>query len=165
MNVKTTVIPQVGFYVVTTVDQWGIQTYQVGKDKRCTCGGSAKQPCRHVQAVARYLKAGGERAPEKRVNGNGNGNDSVPTPAVVPATCPICEAPVVPEGRGRWRCPNEPAHYFHWRAELNGGAVRKFLTEPHPNKAGAYHTMSKEERDAFLQRVIRRMHIGGYTAY
>ena len=63
MHENTSVIPQVGFYLVTTLDQWGVQSHQVGKDKRCTCGGSAKHPCRHIKAVARYLKAGGERAP------------------------------------------------------------------------------------------------------
>jgi hypothetical protein len=163
MNEKITVTPHIGFYEVLTLDQWGVRSHQVGKDKKCTCGGSAKHPCRHIKAVADYLKAGGERAPKKRVNGNGNG--SVPTPAVVPATCPICETPVVPEGRGRWRCPTEPSHYFYWRAELNGGAVRKFLTGLHPNKVGAYHTMSKEERDAFLRQAVHRMRIGGYTPY
>jgi hypothetical protein len=167
MNEKTTVVPQIGFYVVTIIDQWGVQTHQVSKKKVCTCGGSARHPCRHIHAVARYLKAGGERAPERRVNGNGNGNGkgTPPNPNTAPVTCPICEVPVVSEKHGRWRCPTEPSHYFHWRAELNGGAVRKFLTQPHPNKVGAYHTMSEQDRDAFLQRAVRRMHTGGYTPY
>ena len=66
MNISTTVNPHIGFYHVTTVDQWGIQAHQVGKDKRCTCGGTAKCPCRHISAVAKYLRDGGERAAERR---------------------------------------------------------------------------------------------------
>lgn len=163
MNNNTRVTPQIGFYEVCTIDQWGIQSHQVGKDKKCTCGGSAKRPCRHIQAVARYLKAGGERAPEKRVNGNGNG--SLPSPTVVPVTCPICDAPVVPEGHGRWRCPTAPSHYFKWRGELNGGAIRRFLTQRHANKVGAYYEMSREERDAFIEHASRRMHVDGYSPF
>ena len=71
MNGNTRVAPQLGFYLVTTVDSWGIQTHQVGKDKCCTCGGSAKHPCRHIKAVTSYLKAGGERAHRRTASNHG----------------------------------------------------------------------------------------------
>jgi hypothetical protein len=154
MDNNTTVTPHIGFYEVSTVDTWGIQTHQVAKDKRCTCGGSVKNPCRHIQAVKSYLKAGGERAQESR--SRVRVNSPVPgAPTAVPATCPVCEAPVVPEGRGRWRCPNSPSHYFEWRGDLNGGAIRKFLTQRHPNKVGGYYGMTHEERATFLEHANR----------
>ena len=162
-NGNTTVTPQIGHYEVTTSDQWGIQTHHVGKDKRCTCGGTARRPCRHIRAVADYLRAGGERAAEKHSSLplREQGSLSSPT-AVTPATCPICNAPVVREGRGRWRCPNDSSHYFQWRGEQG---VRQFLTQRHPNKVGAFYEMTQEEHNAFLERATRRMYAGGYTPH
>jgi hypothetical protein len=54
--------------------------HRVGKDRRCTCSQGADCPA--IQAVADYLKAGGERAPD-------------PPPGyfpVAPAACPVCGA-------------------------------------------------------------------------
>ena len=66
MNKNATVSPQVGFYVLTTVDRrWGVETRFVGKDKQCSCGGNAKRLCYHIRAVADYLRQGGKRASEE----------------------------------------------------------------------------------------------------
>jgi hypothetical protein len=56
------------------------QTHLVGKDKRCTCGLGADCPA--VVAVANYLKAGGERAPDPPAGFY----------SVAPQTCPVCGA-------------------------------------------------------------------------
>jgi len=150
---NTTVSPKVGFYAVTTVDQrWGAQTRLVDKQKRCTCGGTAERPCRHIRAVANYLREGGERAEERP-----------PTfrPHEDNPTCPICGRPV--ERRDPWRCPCDPSHYWQWRGETFG--VRDFLTRPHPAKQGAFYEQTIEERETFLAQAARQMHLGGYTPY
>ncbi len=154
---NTTVTPHIGFYEVSTVDQWGIQVHQVGKDKRCTCGGTGKHLCRHIKAIIAYIKAGGERAPERRPMLKVR--ESAP-PTVVPVTCPICDAPVVPERRGRWHCPRSTAHYFEWRGEHG---VRQFLTQPHPNKISPFHQMTDQERTSFLETANELMRVGGYS--
>jgi hypothetical protein len=158
-----TVTPYVGFYQVTTLDRWGTQTHQVGKDKRCTCGGTARHPCRHIQAVSDYLKEGGKRAPEPgALHPVRERGPLSPPPSPVPATCPICEAPLHRELGSHWRCVADASHYFLWRGEQG---IRQFLTRPHPNKMGSFYEMSQEERDAFLDQAQRRMHAGGYTPY
>jgi hypothetical protein len=63
MNGSTTVTPRIGCYVVSTAGPWGVRTYYVAKDKRCTCGGTARRPCPHIRAVTDYLREGGRRAP------------------------------------------------------------------------------------------------------
>ncbi|MBN1936761.1 MAG: hypothetical protein JW934_19020 [Anaerolineae bacterium] len=79
-------------------------SHVVGKDKRCHTCPDDGTVCPAVYAVARYLKAGGPRAPS-----------GAPAPPraksqLLPA-CPICGAPVEPDhaldrtGRGPgWRC-------------------------------------------------------------
>jgi len=94
-------------YLVTTDE-----VHIVGKDKKChTCRDNG-EPCPAVYAVARYLKAGGQRAP-----------DAVPTRARTPdplSPCPICGAAVIVDhvldrlrhGPG-WRCTEGGyAHLF-----------------------------------------------------
>ena len=163
----TTVTPEVGCYLVRLVGPEGIRAHLVGKDKHCSCGGNPKRWCSHMRAVVAYLKAGGERAPEAA--GDGSLRDS--RPAVpqgggpIPEDCPICGAGVSALGLDAWRCRDDPAHYYQWRGERNGGAIRKFLTQPHPAKQGAYYAMSAEEREEFLARALRRMHVGGYTPH
>jgi hypothetical protein len=154
MDDTTKVTPQIGHYVVSTVDRWGVHTHRVGKDKRCTCGGWAEEPCRHIRAVTTYLKAGGERAAEKSNGLTVREKAPVSTPpAVTPAHCPLCNAEVVRESLGRWRCPRDPSHYFQWRGEQG---IRQFLTKPHPNKAGAFYEQSVQERERFLSRINER---------
>ena len=159
MNTNTTVTPLIGFYEVSTVDLWGIQVHQVGKDKHCTCGGTMKHPCRHIKAIIAFLKAGGERATERplmlKVREGG-------PPTVIPATCPLCASPVVPEGRGRWRCPKDPSHYFEWRGEYG---VRQFLCRPHGNKMSAFHQMTEEERSIFLETASELMRVNGNSPF
>jgi len=40
----TIVVPKTGFYLVGTPSDKGLQTEQVDKAKRCTCGGTREQP-------------------------------------------------------------------------------------------------------------------------
>jgi hypothetical protein len=64
---------------------------------------------------------------------------------------------------GFWRCPKDTAHYWQWRGEQTG--IKSFLTGSHPAKSSAFHSMTQEEREAFLDQAARRMHLGGYTPY
>jgi hypothetical protein len=100
------------FYRVAFPQDIRPQTHWVGKDKRCTCGLGADCPA--VVAVANYLKAGGERAPD--------------LPAgfypVAPQACPICGAATyyVPNLSSKrrgvgWACvKGGKAHY--WKAHV-----------------------------------------------
>jgi hypothetical protein len=144
MNAHVT--PKTGYYLVCTVEEDVTSTHQVSKEKLCTCGGQADEPCPHIQAVSDYLRQGGHRA------------------ALSP-TCPICSAPVKHLGPDFWRCSQDNTHYWQWRGERNGGAVRKFLTQPHPAKLGAFYEQTIEEREVFLIEAARRMRAGGYTPY
>jgi hypothetical protein len=164
MNNDVLVTACVGHYRVSTTDRQGVQTCQVFKDKRCTCGGTAKRPCQHIRAVAKYLRAGGQRAPAKRPPLQAHKprarrtRPNVPTPL----TCPICNSPTKREALGRWRCPGNSSHYFQWRGEQG---VRQFLTQPHPAKQGALYDMSPGERKVFLEKAERQMYATGYTPY
>lgn len=114
------------------------RSHVVGKDRRChTCDDSR---CPAVSHVARYLKAGGQRAP-----------DTVPTRARGPnplPPCPICGARVVADhvldhlqhGPG-WRCTEGGYahlflhHYGHLRAWFCGEGARRhamFLPDEPP---------------------------------
>jgi hypothetical protein len=101
------------FYVADLGPEVHPQYHHVGKDRRCTCGLGADCPA--VKAVADYLRAGNERAPD------------VPSGyyPVVPQVCPICgsQAYYVPSlnskrrGAG-WTCiQGGKAHY--WQAHTN----------------------------------------------
>ena len=148
MNETMTVIPGIGCYLVSS-ERPPMTSEQVSKDKRCTCGGTRTSPCRHIEAVAAYLRKGGQRAGSASQEG----------------ICPICGATVQNRSNGMWRCSADVSHYWLWRGEQNGGAIRRFLTQPHPNKEGAFYEMTIEQRKTFLEEVGRRMHVGGYTPY
>jgi len=157
----TTVTPKPGYYVVRLIGPQGIRTHLVSKDKHCSCGGNERRQCRHIRAVREYLEAGGERAPEGAVE---MVRDSKPT-ETPPDACPICGASLSYRRNGCWRCSKDNTHYWQWRGEQNGGAIRKFLTQPHPAKQGAFYRMSDEQRRAFLAKAQRQMHTGGYTPH
>ncbi len=151
-KVQYDVRPGKGVYLVTEMTRGRLRVFVVGKDKSCTCGGSANKQCRHIEAVAKYLRLGGQRASE-RVEKR---NDPVPIPSML-KVCPICGAPV--EYRGSlWRCSEDSSHYWQWRGEQSG--VKDFLTRPHPAKQGAYYEQTVEERLTFLAGAQRR-----YAAY
>ena len=150
MDTVTAVLPRDGYYLVGIRSFGQLRTERVDKQKRCSCGGSASDPCIHIEAVACYLKLGGQRAAE------------VPS-LTLPATCPICGSPVVPGYRKQWRCTQSPAHYWQWLGESTG--VKAFLTQPHPAKQGEFYTQSQEERAAFLEGAQRLMARNGYSPY
>jgi len=144
------VTPKVGYYRVQ--DQR--RTHCVMQDKRCTCGGTAAQPCIHIQAVDAYLQQATPAVKE-------------PSPQLTRTestkpVCPICGAPVTPTPYG-WRCLASSGHYWRWRGEQSG--VKAFLTQPHPNKQGAFYEQTPAERDAFLAQIHARMFANGYTPY
>ena len=43
--------------------------------------------------------------------------------------------------------------------------VRAFLTQPHPNKVGAFFAQTPEQRTAFLAAARTQMLVGGYTPH
>jgi|WetSurSiteA1Bulk_404760.scaffolds.fasta_scaffold132910_1 hypothetical protein len=90
------------------------QHHWIGKDLIYTCGLGADCPA--VQAVASYLKDGGERVPE-------------PPPGffpVAPQTCPVCgaETVFVPELSSRrrgagWSCiKGRKSHYWEYHVNV-----------------------------------------------
>lgn len=100
----------------------GQRYHNVGKNRQCTC--RHKGNCQAVKAVARYLLAGGERAPD-------------PPHDVwrkLPSTCPICRSAVTAaphldtpaHGLG-WRCQAGVDHY--WLARLKP-EIRRLKIEP-----------------------------------
>jgi len=149
----TIVVPKTGFYLVGTPSDKGLQTEQVDKAKRCTCGGTREQPCPHIRAVAAYLQLGGEPAPVPDRPGP-------QAEAGFPDVCPICGAAVIAQA-DHWRCTESAGHYWQYRGEQSG--VKAFLTQPHPAKQGAFYEQSIDERDAFLEQVSHRRH--GYSPY
>jgi hypothetical protein len=132
-----------GAYLVSEIEQGKLQVFSVGKDKTCSCGVSA---CRHVQAVADYLRAGGERAPEA-------GENVLPAASSSALVCPLCGAGVRVNGP-YWRCERDASHYWLWRAEQSG--IKAFLTQPHPAKMGAFYEQTLQEREEFLAAAQRR---------
>jgi hypothetical protein len=155
----TTVTPKPGYYLVRLIGPQGIRTHLVGKDKHCSCGGNARRQCSHIRAVAEYLQSGGEPAPDGTAEVV---RDSKPA-TTVPEACPICGSGIKRLGPDFWRCADDASHYWRWRSEQNGGAIRKFLTQPHPVKSGPFYAMSEQEREAFLLQAAQRMHRRGYT--
>ncbi len=149
MNEITVVLPQTGYYCVRT----STTQEQVTKDKRCSCGGTAEQPCTHIRAVMMYLQAGGEPAQPPEAS---------PTLGPIPDSCPICAAPVIRQA-DRWRCVRSPGHYWQWRGEMTG--VKAFLTRPHPAKASAFYDLSVTELEAVRELAHQRMVAGGYSPY
>ncbi|RLC75130.1 MAG: hypothetical protein DRJ03_30760 [Chloroflexi bacterium] len=139
--------PSNGVYLVTEMTRGRLRVFVVGKDKSCTCGGSANEQCRHIEAVAEHLRLGGQRAPEKW------SEPSPPSTPSIPRACPICGATTVRDGF-LWRCLEDSSHYWQWRGEQSG--VKDFLTRPHPAKQGAFYEQSDQERQAFLAASAQR---------
>ena len=161
----TEVTPQVGYYYVQIVNADRIRTHLVGKDKHCSCGGNAKRRCKHIRAVAVYLREGGEPAASPDTESTVRDSKPGHKKESVSEACPICGADFSHRSNGFWRCSQDSSHYFQWRGEQNGGAIRKFLTRPHPAKTGPFYAMTHQDREAFLLRAARRMHEGGYTPH
>jgi hypothetical protein len=161
----TEVTAHVGYYVVRLVGPEGIRAHLVGKDKHCSCGGNANRPCKHIRAVAEYLREGGEPAANPDAASTIRDSKRSGSKDSLPDVCPMCGAAFKHQRNGFWRCSRDSSHYWRWRGEQNGGAIRKFLTRPHPVKRGPFYAMTEQEREAFLLQVARRMHRGGYTPH
>ncbi|MFZ5915607.1 MAG: hypothetical protein ACOYZ7_01585 [Chloroflexota bacterium] len=109
----------------------------VGKDKVChTCGSNR---CPAVGQVARYLKAGGQRAPEPPPQ-SPPANQAAPHRLwFVPETCPLCGSPVVRDGTDRqldsphtgprWRCAARGYEHFF---QVRYGHLKAWLTRADP---------------------------------
>ncbi len=120
--------------------------HTVCKDKSCAC--SLRKHCPAVSAVADYLRAGGERAPD-------------PTDYwfQAPEVCPVCGDPTQMDaalnsrrhGRG-WRCLGDASHYWQRRAEALIAAQRAAYaaTPDYPGLPGVPR-MTTEERIVFLE--------------
>jgi hypothetical protein len=102
------------FYRVDFGPEFRPRYHHVGKDKRCSCDLGAD--CPSVSAVADYLKAGGEQAPESP-------HGFYP---VAPVLCPVCGATAAScpslgsRNRGAgWSCSKEgEKHYWRDRARI-----------------------------------------------
>lgn len=125
-----------GHYVVTVWESDECQQFVVNKDKRCSCGGNAANICEHISEVADYLRSGGTRAPDGQ-------------PRVVemdkPDRCPVCGAEtkrvLLPNAvRALWDCVDDSTHYMKAMLMKKEDKIKRFLTEPHPNKIGPFYS-------------------------
>lgn len=142
--------PQVGRYIVRRANGIGYVTRVVTKDKKCSCGGDAENPCVHIEAVREYLLDGGKKAePFKKVlPDEPAGVDRI-------TVCPICGEKVEWARSHRyplmWRCPDS-SHYWDWYGRKH--KVRAFMTEHHTG-IPAIDEMTTEEYAAFLDEQER----------
>ena len=115
------VVTVAGYFYAVNFRSNQPNVHRVGKDRRCICPAGSKCPA--VVAVAAYLKAGGERAPD-------------PPPGyypVAPKTCPICGAQAIYDqnlgskqrGAG-WRC-NQAGSRHYWEDQVQ--ALRQKMAE------------------------------------
>jgi len=138
-----------GMEITTLTGRYAVKTengptWTVMKNKRCSCGGSAEQPCKHIKAVKQYLLDGGERAEPfaKMEKETAKGRIT---------ECLICGAPTEWAGSTRypfmWRCTEDSSHYWEWYGR---DKVRAFLTGDRPSGIPAVDEMSayKEYLDA-----------------
>jgi hypothetical protein len=97
----------------------------VTKNKRCSCGGSAWNPCVHIDAVRNYLLHGGDLA--ESFDGLMGFEESW-------GVCPVCGAEKKWAGShmhpDMWRCAEDSSHY--WRCLGEKGGVRAFMTGGRP---------------------------------
>ncbi len=102
-------------YLVDFGEKENPRYHRVSKDKTCSCGAPF---CEAVDAVRKYLQAGGIRAPEP----------------VDPAVCPICGGKTYPDPRWNgkytktpgWRCKNGGISHF---LQAKGQRIQKNLAE------------------------------------
>jgi hypothetical protein len=120
--------------------------HTVRKDKSCAC--ELGKHCPAVSAVADYLRAGGERAP-----------DPTDYSFRAPDACPVCGGPTQSDpalnsrrhGRG-WRCLGDVSHYWQLRAEALIAAQHEAYraSDDYPGLPGVTR-MTPEQRIAFLE--------------
>lgn len=109
------VITVVGGYRVL----WQGKLHVISKQRVCSCG---RPNCSAIQAVAAYLKAGGQRAP-----------DAIPPPQPHGLTCPICQSLACGSLQAKdWSCTADRSHFFLWRTEQLRAARAKALQSMSP---------------------------------
>jgi hypothetical protein len=95
------------------------ELHVVNKRRACSCG---RPHCAAIKAVAAYLKAGGQRAPEAKE-----------PPKLAGLTCPICDAPAQGSLQLKdWHCTVDRSHYFEWRVQRIRVARAKALQGASP---------------------------------
>ena len=111
----------------------------VNKQRHCSCH---KQNCPAIRAVAAYLRAGGQRAPELA--------EGTKMPD---RTCPICGAPATGTTQ-QWRCTQSNEHYHRFRVnQIRAAAAQRlvWLKEHDPYQYElAMFFMDDAARSAFL---------------
>lgn len=140
------VTPGVGLYTVQRKGgEYATQT--VTKDKHCSCGGNALDPCIHIEAVKAYLLRGGRKA---------KSFEKTPELEMEPriTECPICDAETEWAGSHAyplmWRCVKDPSHFWEWYGETK---VKRFFTEERASGIPAIDEMSTEEYSEYLDKL------------
>jgi hypothetical protein len=142
--------PKIGLYVVQPKKN-GRTARTVTKNKRCSCGGSAQNPCIHIEAVKLHLMGGGRRAEPF---------ESVLSPRAETRgeieECPICGADVRWAGSYAyplmWRCEEDPGHYWQWYGEQK---VKKFFTDGRQSGIEAIDEMTTNQYEEYLDTLER----------
>ena len=148
-----TVDPKIGLYVVHNGDV----SRTVTKSKRCSCGGSARDPCVHIEAVAAHLKEGGKRAEpfESALSPRAETRGEI-------KKCPICDADTEWAGSYAyplmWRCTEDLAHFWQWYGERK---VKHFFTDGRETGIPGIDEMSTDEYEEYLDTLERRRYGNG----
>jgi hypothetical protein len=130
--------------------------HHVRRDRVCDCGGSPLCPCAAIPLVQAYLAGGGPRPP---------GRDESTWPqawATVPAVCPICDCPTLPDhhlnsraGPG-WRCSLSGCEHF-WQVRMN--PLRRYLAAHPPQPCYPWNGASLPEQQAWLEAHTHPPHV------
>ena len=128
------VITVIGGYRVTLRGR----LHLIDKQRCCSCG---RKNCSAIAAVAAYLRAGGQRAPEINMSLQ---------PTLV--CCPICQAPAHGSIAALdWMCTFDRQHYFRWRVERLRKARTHVLQAANPYTREVLAAFaSAEARTAFV---------------
>jgi len=114
----------------------------VNKRRRCSC---RSPECAAISAVAAYLRAGGQRAPEASVSAQPTG-----------LYCPICQAPAHGSIAALdWMCTVDRQHYFLWRVERLRQARTHILQSANP--------YTREVLSAFASAEARAAFVSAHT--
>ncbi len=117
----------------------GEAVHLVNKQRQCSCG---RRNCTAIRAVAAYLRAGGQRAPD-------NAAQTLREPG-----CPICGAPIRGSLDRLWTCTACRSHYHTWRVSrlrASRAAYLDWLKEHAPERFDLeMFLMDGRARESFL---------------